>query len=235
MSETTEAMETVVITGASRGIGLGLVRRYLDEGRRVVAACRNPAGSRELGAHGGHPNLQVVALDVRDGDAVDRLGGLLSGETVDVLVNNAGVMGGSRQSVADMDYGGWRDAFEVNTIAPFRVTIALRAHLQRSARPRVVTISSQMGSLARVTSGSYAYRRSKAAVNKVMQGLSLDLAGDGIIVCCVHPGWVRTDMGGAAAELSVAQSAGGLFTLIDRLTPADSGRFFTWDGSEHPW
>lgn len=176
-----------------------------------------------------------MALDVRDGDAVDRLGGLLSGETVDVLVNNAGVMGGSRQSVADMDYGGWRDAFEVNTIAPFRVTIALRAHLQRLARPRVVTISSQMGSLARVTSGSYAYRSSKAAVNKVMQGLSLDLAGDGIIVCCVHPGWVRTDMGGAAAELSVAQSAGGLFTLIDRLTPADSGRFFTWDGSEHPW
>ena len=228
-------METVVITGANRGIGLGLTRRYLEAGRRVVATCRDSSRPGELGTLASHEGLRVFQLEVRDADSVSRLSSSLSGETVDVLINNAGVMGSTRQGIDDMDYEAWLEAFEVNTLAPFRLATALRAQLQRSRRPRIVTLSSQMGALARKSTGFYAYRSSKAAVNKVMQGMAADLEKDGIIACPVHPGWVRTEMGGADADISVAESVSGLFDLIETMTMAHSGRFWTWEGNEHPW
>ena len=178
-------METVVITGANRGIGLALTRRFLRAGKRVVATCRNPD---TLQVSEDRANLDVAKLDVADGEAVSTFVSELSGEVVDVLLNNAGVIGGDVHSVDDVDYDAWREAFEVNTLAPFRLAVTLRANLQRSARPRVVTVSSQMGSLDRKGSGSYAYRGSKAAVNKVMQALAQEFHGDGIVVCPVHPG-----------------------------------------------
>ena len=228
-------METVVITGANRGIGLGLTRRYLEAGKRVVATCRDSSRPGELGTLASHENLRVFQLEVRDADSVSRLSSSLSGETVDVLINNAGVMGSTRQGIDDMDYEAWLEAFEVNTLAPFRLATALRAQLQRSRRPRIVTLSSQMGALALESTGFYAYRSSKAAVNKVMQVMAADLEKDGIIACPVHPGWVRTEMGGAGADISVAESVSGLFDLIETMTMAHSGRFWTWEGNEHPW
>jgi len=129
-----------------------------------------------------------------------------------------------------MDYAGWLEAFKVNTLGPYRVSTALVAHLSRSSNPRIVTLSSQMGSLSRQSTGSYGYRSSKAAVNKVMQVLALELRDKGIIVCPVHPGWVRTEMGGGEADISVEESAQGLVSLIDRLTMEHSGRFWTWSG-----
>ena len=134
-----------------------------------------------------------------------------------------------------MYYDGWRDAFEVNTIAPFRIIVALREALLRADRPRVLFISSQMASLARRSTGSFAYRSTKAAANKVAQVLALEFEQDGIIVCPAHPGWVRTDMGGAFAEISVEESASGLLALTERLGPDMSGRFWTWNGEEHAW
>lgn len=228
-------METIVITGANRGIGLGLTRRFLDAGRRVVATCREPAESPELTALARNANLSIVQVDVTDGRSVSALGSFLSDATVDVLLNNAGIIGGSAQGIDSMDYDGWRHAFEVNTIAPFRLATVLRAHLKRSSRPRIVTLSSQMGALARKNGGFYAYRSSKAAVNKVMQVLAVEMERDGIVVCPVHPGWVRTEMGGSGAELSIEESAGGLFDLIESMTMEHSGRFWTWAGHEHPW
>jgi len=128
------------------------------------------------------------------------------------------VYGGDRQDLGDMDYEAWRAAIEVNTIAPFRMVSAFRENLARASRPRVITISSQMGALNRKSKGAHAYRSSKAAVNKLMQVLALDLKDDGIIVCPVHPGYVRTD-----------------FTLTESLSMQQSGRFWTWQGDEHPW
>ncbi len=226
-------METVVITGASRGIGLALTRRFLRAGKRVIATCRYPDAFE---CSDERSNLDVVQLDVTDGEAMSRFVSDLSGEVVDVLLNNAGVIGGDRQGVDNMDYDAWREAFEVNTLAPFRLAVSLRANLLRSRRPRVVTISSQMGSFDRKSSpGNYAYQGSKAAVNKVMQALAQEFHGDGIVVCPVHPGWVRTDMGGPSAQISADESASGLFDLVESLTIGDTGQFWTWDGRRHPW
>jgi NAD(P)-dependent dehydrogenase (short-subunit alcohol dehydrogenase family) len=227
-------METVLITGANRGIGLELTKRFLETERQVIATSRDPQRSRELCALSS-PRLTVAALDVVDSDSTFRLQSDLSGQTIDILVNNAGVLGGDRQGVDDMDYAAWIRTFEVNTIAPFRLATAFRPNLCRSDRPRIVALSSQMGSLQRQSVGSYAYRSSKAALNKVMQVLSLELRSEGIVACPVHPGWVRTEMGGSEADISVDESAAGLVTLIDSLTLDHSGRFWTWEGKEHPW
>jgi len=230
-------METVLITGAGRGIGLELTRIFLRKGRRVLATYRglavpDPLDELERGANGA---LRTLRLEITDGASIAVLREELSGDVVDVLINNAGTSGGDHQSLDDMDYDAWLGAFEVNTLAPFRLAAALRTNLKRSDRPRIVTLSSQMGSLHRKSTGSHAYRSSKAAVNKVMQVLAVELASDGIIVCPVHPGWVRTDMGGPMGEISVNESAAGLVALIESLTPERSGRFWTWEGIEHPW
>lgn len=228
-------METVLITGANRGIGLELAKRFLAAGHKVIATCRNPERSTELCVLAETAELEIHQLEVTNSESVERFSGAINHQSIDVLINNAGIMGGKHQSIDDMDFSAWSEAFEVNTLAPFRLITAMRENLQQSIRPRAVTISSQMGSLSRKSKGSYAYRSSKAAVNKVMQVLSLELEVDGIVVCPVHPGWVRTEMGGEAADISVEESAAGLFKLIDSLTMDQTGRFWTWEGKEHPW
>ena len=228
-------METALITGANRGIGLELARRMLARGYRVLATCRDPSAATDLAALNTDGELEILTLDVTDAAAVDDLARTLAGRTLDVLVNNAGIMGGPRQSADDMDYDAWAEAFAVNAMAPLRLAQALKDNLLRAGRPRVVTVSSQMGALARRSRGAFAYRSSKAAVNKVMQTLALEWQDDGIVVCVVHPGWVRTDMGGPNADISADESAAGLSELIDGLTMARSGHFLNWDGQEHPW
>ncbi|MEM9742451.1 MAG: SDR family oxidoreductase [Pseudomonadota bacterium] len=228
-------MEQVLITGANRGIGLELTKRFLLGGKRVLATCRAPEEAVDLHRLGENERLSILELDVTNAESVRGLRGRLAGETLDVLINNAGVMGGDKQSIDDMDYAAWLHALEVNTLAPFRLLAALRDNLRQSTHGRAITLSSQMGSLSRRSVGSHAYRSSKAAVNKVMQVLALELEVDGIVVCPVHPGWVRTDMGGSNADISVEQSALGLVQLIERMTMAHTGRFWTWEGKEHPW
>ncbi len=228
-------METVVITGANRGIGFELTRRFLQADAKVIATCRNPGDASALNALSAEGRLDLFPLELTDGASVSAFCAGLSGRRVDILINNAGIMGGERQSLEKMDYAAWLRAFEVNTLAPFRMATALLGNLKRAERPRIVTLSSQMASLARKSTGSYAYRSSKAALNKVMQVLALELTADGIIVCPVHPGWAKTDMGGPAADITAQESAAGLFDLIGSLTQEQSGRFWTWQGEEHPW
>jgi len=228
-------METILITGANRGIGLELTKRLLASGNKVIATTRHPNQSAELAVLGRSTLLTISQLDVTDSDSVDRLNNELSGITIDVLINSAGIMGGDHQSINDMDYSSWKETFGVNTIAPFRIVTTFRENLQKSNNPRVITLSSQMGALSRKSTGSYSYRSSKAAANKVMQVLATELEADGIVVCPVHPGWVRTDMGGDEADISVEESAAGLVELINSLTMEHSGRFWTWEGLEHSW
>ena len=231
-------MQTIVISGANRGIGLELTRRYLQAGARVVAGCRHPDTAQalaQLALAGG--KLEIVQLDVGNAASVAALGKVLADQPVDVLVNNAGIMGGEHQALADMDYTAWLRTFEINTIAPFRMASTLLPNLRLAKRARIVTVSSQMGAFAMdgMGVGRYAYCSSKTAVSRTMQIMAEELKADGIIVCPVHPGWVRTDMGGANAEISVEECSGGLFRLIENLTLAQSGRFWRWDGTEHPW
>ncbi|MCR9259955.1 MAG: SDR family oxidoreductase [Pseudomonadaceae bacterium] len=229
-------METVLITGANRGIGLALVSRYLAAGNHVVATCREPDLAVDLkNLQEQSAKLEVLPLETTSEAQTRQLVSRLSGRRIDVLINNAGVMGGDQQELQNMDYAAWLDAFAVNTMAPFRLSVALLDNLLAAERPRIITVSSQMGALARQSKGALIYRSSKAAVNKTMQVLALELEAQGIIVCPVHPGWVQTDMGGAQADITPAQSADGLYQLIDQLDASKSGRFWSYDGSEHPW
>jgi NAD(P)-dependent dehydrogenase (short-subunit alcohol dehydrogenase family) len=231
-------MSTVLITGANRGIGLELTRRYAARGDRVHACCRNPAAAEALeGLAESFPGLAVQTLDPADGASVAALAQALGGEVVDVLINNAGAAGPApeRQSLAAMDYDGWLATFAVNTLAPVRVLQALRPNLARSGQARAVTVTSQMGAIAWPHPVMYAYCASKAAVNKVMKMASVELGKEGITVALVHPGWVRTDMGGPGAEISVEESAAGIIAVIDALTPDRNGNFYKWNGEIHPW
>jgi NAD(P)-dependent dehydrogenase (short-subunit alcohol dehydrogenase family) len=228
-------VETIIITGANRGIGLELTRQFLQTQRAVIATCRQPNAATDLQALSSNPNLEIRQLDVTDLSSVDEFSASLTDQTIDVLINNAGVTGGSHQSLKDMETTSWLATFETNTIAPLRLSTLLLKNLRPAARPRIISVSSYMGSISRPGNGAYAYRSSKAALNKVMQVMACDLADDGIIACPVHPGWVRTDMGGSGADLSVEQSAGGLIDLIDNLNMAQSGHFWNWDGEALPW
>lgn len=230
-------LQTLVLTGANRGIGLELARVFVaSRDWHVHACCRRPDDAAALYELAGEQTgrLTIHALDVTDAESVADLTVALGDTPVDLLLNNAGVLN-PRQTLDNLDFDAWETELRVNTLAPMRMALALRARLQRAANPRIVTISSQMGSLARARGGSYAYRSSKAAVNKTMQGLAIDLAEEGICVVAMHPGWVRTNMGGPEAEIEPIRSAQGIFAVATGLTRDDSGRFLTWDGRDHAW
>ena len=227
-------MTTFLITGANRGIGLALTDAIIARGDRVIATVRDPFKVPELLRTAPRDQMVLLGMDVRDGRAVSRAGATLR-EPVDVLINNAGIFGPERQAALDMDFEGFADTLAVNTLAPLRVAQAFIPQLKQSKAPRILTISSQMGALSGSASGSAAYRTSKAAVNKLMQCLASELRADGITVAVAHPGWVQTDMGGAGADITAAESAAGLIALADKLTLADTGHFFRWDGAAHPW
>jgi NAD(P)-dependent dehydrogenase (short-subunit alcohol dehydrogenase family) len=225
-------MTTILITGGGRGIGLTLARAYVAAGATVIRALRDPAK-----AASDEPGLgEVLPLDVTDGGSVAALAERLHGRPIDILVNNAGVIGPDRQSAWDTDFDGFLETLKVNTLGPLRVTQALLPNLRLSTNgPQVAIISSRMGSLSYAKSDSVAYRASKAAVNKIAQALATDLAPEGIAVASIHPGWVRTDMGGPGADIDPATSADGVRAVIDALTVVNTGRFLNYDGAEMAW
>jgi NAD(P)-dependent dehydrogenase (short-subunit alcohol dehydrogenase family) len=231
-------MKTIAITGANRGIGLELARQAAVRGDRVVATCRNPDTATDLQQlAAGHAAVGIHALTVDDAASVARFAQALRGTSVDVLINNAGIMGpaAAQQSLDHMDYDGWAECHAVNTMAPLRLLQALRPNLEAAKPAKAVTITSQMGAIAVDMRFSLAYCASKAAVNKVMRLVAPELATAGVIVSLVHPGWVRTDMGGSDADIAPEESASGIWKVIDRLGPNDAGSFWSWTGEPHPW
>lgn len=224
-----------MISGANRGLGLALTQRFATAGWKVIAACRDPESAAQLAALKEHGDVQLCKLDVTNADDIANLAQELSNTPIDALINNAGVLDSNREDISQVSDDEWLQMFAINSIAPVRMALAFKEHLKRSSNPRIVTVSSEMGSLNRSLDGAIAYRTSKAAVNKAMQALATNFASEGIIVCPLHPGWVRTDMGGDHAAISPEQSAGGIFELTTGLTQDMSGRFWTWDGTEHPW
>jgi NAD(P)-dependent dehydrogenase (short-subunit alcohol dehydrogenase family) len=223
-------MATIFITGGARGIGLALAQRYAEAGDRVLLGVRDTEAARRHA-----PFAEAVPLDVVEPESIDALPARLHGRAIDLLVNNAGVIGPDHQSTLDMDFAGFADTLAVNTLGPLRVIQALLPNLRAASNARVAVISSRMGALSSSASGYVAYRASKAAVNKVFQCLAADLAGEGIAVAVVHPGWVRTDMGGAGADVAPEDSAAGIHAVLERLTLATTGRFWNYDGSETEW
>ena len=226
--------DTVLVTGANRGIGLEIVRALLGRGHWVLATCRDPDGAEALAALAVDDRLEILALDVGDGASVRGLADGLAGRRIDALVNNAGRLR-REGGVDDLDHDDWLRTFAIDAQGPLRVATALKANLVLAARPRVLTVSSQLGSIERAGTGNVAYRTSKAAANMAMRVLAAEWSGEGIVVTVAHPGWVRSDMGGPGADLSTAESAADLVDLLERLRPEDTGRFVNHDGSAMPW
>jgi len=227
-------MPSVLITGANRGIGLGFVRQYASQGWRVFATCRNPEEAAELAAITGE--VSVYRLDVCDFGEVAALGRELHNQPIDILLSNAGVMGPPGLQFGEVDAAAWMEVLKTNVIASLKVAEAFAESVARSDRKTIAFLSSQMGSIADNTSGAaYIYRSSKAALNTVGKSVAIDLAPRGIITVLFHPGWVKTDMGGPNALISVDESVSGLCKILAELTPEDNGRFLNCQGEEVLW
>jgi NAD(P)-dependent dehydrogenase (short-subunit alcohol dehydrogenase family) len=212
----------VLITGANRGIGAGLAAAYRATGADVMGTARTGAG--------------LAQLDVTDPASGDALARRLAGRALDLLVCNAGVYLDKGQ---DLDTGYdpalWADSFAVNVTGVFLSVQAFLPHLARAQAPKIAIIASQMGSSTRAPGGSYIYRATKAAAINLGRNLAADLKPRGIAVGIYHPGWVQTDMGGAAAEITTAEAVTGLVARFAALDLATSGCFETWDGRAHPY
>jgi NAD(P)-dependent dehydrogenase (short-subunit alcohol dehydrogenase family) len=219
-------MTTILLTGANRGIGLEMTRQYAERGDEVIAVCR--ATSADLDKLG----VQVIdGVDVTSDDSVARLVSVVKGKRIDRLVNNAGIL--ERTSLDHLDFDSMERQFRVNSIAPLRLTAALRDSLAEGSK--VFIITSRMGSIDDNDSGgSYGYRMSKAAVNMAGKSLSVDLKDAGIAVFLLHPGWVSTDMTGGTG-IPVEESAAGLVERMDSLDISQTGSFWHQEGYQLPW
>jgi NAD(P)-dependent dehydrogenase (short-subunit alcohol dehydrogenase family) len=233
--------QTVMITGANRGLGQGLARAFLADNYRVIAVNRSTGSELD---NIESDSLEVILCDLTDDLQLDGLATTLSGRTIDVLINNAGMMAKPGFSVNEAGTQGfghfdrtlWHRLFDINLFTPMKMAELLIENIARAERGRIVTISSLLGSMEMNTFGGlYAYRASKAGVNAIMKSMAVDLADRGIISIAQHPGWVRTDMGGSDADLDIQTSVNGMKNVIENLTLEDSGRFISYDGSEMPW
>lgn len=225
-------MPTVLVTGANRGLGLEFARQYAADGWRVIATCRNPQDAPELNDIAG--DISVRGLDVALPQQITGLAMELEGTAVDVLINNAGTL--TSNHFGSIDYDAWRAELEVNLLAPVRIAEAFADHVAASDQKKLVSISSQLGSIANNTSGGhYSYRTSKAALNMAMRSLAADLAGKGIIAAALSPGWAQTDMGGPSATITPADSVSGMRAVIERLDDSMRGGFYEYTGNELPW
>jgi len=217
-------MPTVCIIGASRGIGLGFAEAYAKDGWRVHATTRTPDRPGALGKVAG--DIVLHALDVTDAGQIAALAKALAGEPIDVLIHNAGVMGDgmSRQQV-----------MATNVDGPLNVTAALLDRVAASQQKKIAILTSQMGARRGGSTPSGVYGASKALLNDRFREAEPAWRARGLTAIVFHPGWVKTEMGGAGASVTVKDSVAGMRKVLDSLKPADSGKFLTWQGREHPW
>jgi NAD(P)-dependent dehydrogenase (short-subunit alcohol dehydrogenase family) len=213
----------VLITGANRGIGHALAEKYRAAGHEVTGTARAPVDD-------------LVALDVTDPVSCAALAEHLQDRPLDLLICNAGIYPDKGQHLqTGYPPAMWARTFATNVTGVFLCVQALLPNLRAAGAARIAIISSQMASHTLAPGGSYIYRASKAAALNLGRNLAADLAPEGIAVGIYHPGWVRTDMGGDAAEITVEEAAAGLVTRFAALSPETTGCFQTWDGREHPY
>lgn len=228
----------LLITGTSRGIGLEMVRYAMERGWRVFACCRHPHQAEAL--------LKVAALaperisvhiaDLAELATLQALAYELRNESIDMLINNAGIYGPDQNQFGGVDVAGWQQAFAINCIAPLKLSEALCELVASSEKKIIACLSSKMASMDdNGSGGSYIYRSSKAALNAVVKSMAVDLKPRGIKAVALHPGWVKTDMGGSNAEISTRESVSQMFATLLALSDKDSGRFIDIDGSDIPW
>ena len=224
----------VLITGANRGLGLEFAKQYAKDGYEVIACSRKINKKDDLHKlQANFKNISIYKLDVANFSSIDQFAKSLK-KPIDILINNAGIYPDS--SIDHVDYKAWLDAFKVNTLSAFKMTQAFLPHLKKGQLKKVASLTSKMGSIDDNSGGSeYLYRSSKAALNMVMKSLSIDLKPKGLLLITLHPGWVRTDMGGPNGLIDVEESVAGMKHQINKLSIKTSGQFIAYDGKKIPW
>jgi NAD(P)-dependent dehydrogenase (short-subunit alcohol dehydrogenase family) len=232
-------MSSVLITGANRGLGLEFAKQYSDDGWRVFACCRHPDRAKELNdlARASDGRLSLHPLDVSLEPSISALAEALQGDSIDILLNNAGIYGDeNHDDFGKIDYERWVETFRVNVMGAMKVTETFVGNVASSEKKVLAFMSSLMGSISdNGSGGSYLYRSSKAALNAIVKSLSIDLKGRGVKTVVLHPGWVKTEMGGENAPLLPPESVAGMRRVLDGLEAKDSGRFLSYEGAELPW
>lgn len=228
----------VLISGANRGIGLQMVRQAVKRGWRVYACCRHPSQADDLVkvASLTPGQVSIHVLDIADVAQIQALAYELRNIPIDWLINNAGVYGSMHHNFGDTDEVDWLNTFKINSIGPMKVSEAFLPNLEIGTEKKIASLSSKMGSMDdNGSGGSYIYRSSKAALNAVIKSMSIDLKPKNIIALALHPGWVRTDMGGPNGEIDTHESVVRIFDIIERAKLSDSGTFYDIDGTIIPW
>lgn len=235
---------TVLITGANRGLGLEFARQYARDGWRVLAGCRRASEGLQQLASEFRERVEVFRLDVADHGSIEEAGRAFAGEAIDVLLNNAGVLGRvalaaggiEHQSFRRTDYDDWERIYRVNVFGPMKMAETFVEQVARSDQKKIVTLTSMLGSMGlNDIGGLYGYRGSKAAVNAIMKSMSVDLAKRDILAVAMHPGWVRTDMGGPGADIDVETSVNGVRRVIAALRADQLGVVLAYDGTVLPY
>ncbi len=231
-------MSSVLITGTNRGIGLELVRQYLSEGWQVYATARDllKATALQQLATDNPDLLQIYSLDVTNHEQRLVLAEQLKNTPIDILINNAGVYGQGDAFFGNTNVEQWLEALRINTIAPMKIMELFANNIALGEKKIIASMSSKMGSMDdNGSGGSYVYRSTKAALNAIMVSVAHDLKSSGITAVILHPGWVRTDMGGPNGEINVQQSAERLRSILASVHIENSGNFYDIDGSIIPW
>jgi NAD(P)-dependent dehydrogenase (short-subunit alcohol dehydrogenase family) len=236
-------MKKIFITGASRGLGLEFTKQYLERGDTVLASCRKPETAERLRSLKAKfpEKLSIIQLDVSDEDSRNSVFSDVESEhdCIDILINNAGIISGNEKEssvLGEIYKEDFSKVFLVNTIAPLLMTERFLPLLERSTGAKIVNITSQNGSIAlRNVGGKYSYATSKAALNMVTKILSNDLKDKGIVALAIHPGWIKTDMGGSNAPLEIEEPITQIINLTDKSGITDSGKFLDREGREVPW
>ncbi len=229
-------MPTALVTGASRGLGLEFVRQYAEAGWTVHAGARDPDSATLLVKAASLGDVHGHRLDVANHDQIRALADRLSGQPIDLLINNAGLWVGEDEAYGRVSDDVWMEEFRVHVFGTMAMCEAFVDHVAASDRKHIVNISSGNGSLGwDVNVGDYPYNTSKAALNMITRSMAVDLADRGIIVVAFSPGFVATDMSGPDADLTPAESIGAMRQLIETLRPTDTGTFRRYNGETIPW
>ena len=230
-------MATILVTGANRGLGIEFVEQYLNEGNDVIATYRNENSSMDLIEMGNErSNLKLLQLDVSSNKSLNSFAENLGDSPIDIFINNAGVYGPRNSSFGNVDEENWIPAIKVNAIAPLLLTQLIIKNIRAGTDKKLIYITSKMGSIDdNKGGGAYVYRSSKTALNVVVKSLSIDLKNENIAVALIHPGWVKTDMGGPNALIDKDTSVRGMTEVISNLDISSTGNFYNYDGSIIPW
>jgi len=229
-------MATVMIVGATRGIGLELVRQYAADGNQVIACARDTAAAELLDkVAAGSESIAIEQLDIADPASIEAAAERIGDGAIDTVIIVAGVTGGQHQTLDDLDIEVWHETLKTNTIGPLLTARAFKRNLVASGQGNLMILSSQLAASTWPFGGMYIYSTTKAAVGKAARILSIDWKEEPIIVSVMHPGWVQTDMSGPQADITAEESASGIRNVIAGLKPEDSGNFYKWNGEIHPW